>query len=261
MVLLFVTLLAATPEPPVAIGITPLQLIQMPAEMAGYAEDRLAIQLGQRGYRVTTPADIKALLGLERQRQLLGCADDTSCTMEIGAALGVPLIVVGRVSHIEGRVEVDLRVIRQRDAQVVASDTRSAEGVKQLGDLVESSAAALARQLEPKPAFAWKLWVPLLAGVTAAGLGATFWALAESEHFSWTNAGYRVPMKLIGLAAIDAEFKRLEQQRTAGIIAVGAGAALIGAGFLFNALWPEAPVRVVVAPSASGSSVALGGSF
>lgn len=260
MVLILASLLAASPEP-LSIGITPLQLIQMPAELAGFSEDRLAIVMNQRGYKVTTPADIQALLGLERQRQLLGCSEDSSCMTEIASALGVPLIVVGRVSKIEDRVNVDLRVIRQRDAQVVASDTRSADGIKQLGSLVEEAAASLARQLAPKAAFAWKLWVPFVAGVTAAGVGAALWALAESAHFSWTNPGYQVPMKLIGLSAIDAEFRRLQDQRTLGIALVSAGAGLIAAGFVLNALWPEPLIQVAFVPQANGATVAVGGAF
>lgn len=258
--LLIATVAAASPDA-VGIAITPLQVIQMPPEMAGYAEDRLANRLGERGFKVTTSADIQALLGMERQRQLLGCTDDSMCSTEIGAALGVPLLVVGRVSKIEERFDLDLRVIRQRDGVVVARESRGIEGLKRLAELMEAAGDSLARQLEPKTPFAWRLWVPLSLGVAAAAAGGVFWGLAERDYFSWTTPGYQVPRTLVGLAEFDAELKRLNTQRLIGISAVALGGALLATGILWNALAPSLPVSVVTAPAPGGALVSVGGRF
>lgn len=250
----------ATPEP-VGIAVTPLQLIGMPAEMGGYAEDRLANRLGERGYKVTTPADIIAMLGLERQRQLLGgCSDDSGCTAEIGAALGVPLMVTGRVTKIDERFDLVLRVIRQRDGLVVASETRSLEGIKRLGELMEAAGDSLAKQLEPKTPFAWRLWVPLLAGAAVAGVGGTFWGLAETRHSALTRS--KLDENVVqGLSDIDALFNRLQLQRVLGMVGAGVGVALIAGGIVWNALVPSVPVSVVVAPGPHGATFAIGGTF
>lgn len=250
----------ATPEP-VGIAVTPLQLIGMPAEMGGYAEDRLANRLGERGYKVTTPADIIAMLGLERQRQLLGgCSDDSGCTAEIGAALGVPLMVTGRVTKIDERFDLVLRVIRQRDGLVVASETRSLEGIKRLGELMEAAGDSLAKQLEPKTPFAWRLWVPLLAGAAVAGVGGTFWGLAETRHSALTRS--KLDENVVqGLSDIDALFNRLQLQRVLGMVGAGVGVALIAGGIVWNALVPSVPVSVVVAPGPHGAIFAIGGTF
>lgn len=257
--LLIASVAAASPDP-IGIAVTPLQATQMPPEMAGYAEDRLANRLGERGFKVTTSADIQALLGLERQRQLLGCSED-ACSGEIGAALGVPLLVVGRVSKIEERFDLDVRVIRQRDGVVVARDSRGIEGVKRLAELMEAAADSLAKQLEPKTPFAWRLWVPLSLGVVAAGIGGVFWVLAERDYFSWTTPGYAVPRTLVGIAEFDAELKRLNTQRLIGISTVGLGGALLVTGLLWNALAPSVPVSVVAAPTPGGAAVSVGGRF
>ena len=262
--LLIATVAAASPDP-VGIAITPLQATQMPPEMAGYAEDRLANRLGERGFKVTTSADIQALLGLERQRQLLGCTDDSMCSTEIGAALGVPLMVVGRVSKIEERFDLDLRVIRQRDGVVVARESRGIEGLKRLAELMEAAGDSLARQLEPKTPFAWRLWVPLSLGVAAAAAGGVLWGLAQRDYFSWTNAGFALPggrtTPLMGIAEFDAELRRLNTLRVAGIASVSAGAALVVTGILWNALAPSLPVSVVAGPTHDGAAFALGGRF
>lgn len=59
----------------------------------------LATHLREHGLKVMTGRDIGAVLGLERQKQLLGCMDDsTSCSAELAGALGVGALVVGTVA-------------------------------------------------------------------------------------------------------------------------------------------------------------------
>ena len=259
---LLIACMAASPDA-IGIAITPLQATQMPPEMAGYAEDRLANRLGERGFKVTTSADIQALLGLERQRQLLGCSEE-SCSTEIGAALGVPLLIVGRVSKIEERFDLDVRVIRQRDGVVVARESRGIEGVKRLAELMEAAGDSLARQLEPKTPFAWRLWVPVSLGVATGVVGGVLWGLAQRDYFSWTNPGYALPgdgKKLEGLSAFDAEFQRLNTMRIAGIVSAAAGGALLATGLVWNALAPSLPVSVVAGPTHDGAALAVGGRF
>lgn len=251
---------AATPEP-VGIAITPLQLVSVPPELGGYAEDRLANRLGDLGFKVTTPADIAAMLGLERQRQLLGCSEESGCSAEIGSALGVPLMVIGRLSKLEDRFDVDLRVVRQRDGVVVARDTRRIVGIKGLGELMEAAGDSLSKQLEPKTPFAWRLWVPVLAGAAAGAVGGTLWAQAELQHAAYTGKGSAPASSIVGLKNIDAKFAQLSSQRLIGMVVAGAGALLIAGGFVWNALVPSLPVSVVVVPGAGGATFALGGTF
>jgi hypothetical protein len=258
--LLIASVAAASPDP-VGIAITPLQVIQMPPEMAGYAEDRLANRLAERGFKVTTSADLQALLGMERQRQLLGCSDESMCSTEIGAALGVPLMVVGRVSKIEERFDLDLRVIRQRDGLVIARDARGIEGLKRLAELMEAAGDSLAKQLEPKTPFAWRLWVPLSLGVLAGGAGAGLWVYADTEHTGWITRDPTRTRKLKGLTAIDAELQRLNTFRVAGMVAVSVGITLVVVGVVWNAVVPSLPVSVVMVPTTGGATVSVGVRF
>ncbi len=43
--------------------------------------------------QVITSTMMQSILGLERQKQLLGCKEDTSCLVEVGNALGADLLV------------------------------------------------------------------------------------------------------------------------------------------------------------------------
>ncbi len=67
---------------------------------------------------VTSQDDIQNLLGLNRQKQLLQCADAT-CLAEIGGALGVDQMVTGSVSKLGESQILVLRVIDVRRAQVL----------------------------------------------------------------------------------------------------------------------------------------------
>lgn len=74
-------------------------------------------------HEVMSSADVATLLDAERQKQLVGCSDE-SCLAEIGGALGAELLVVGNVSRLGGRAVLTLKLI----------DTRETKLVKQLAD-------------------------------------------------------------------------------------------------------------------------------
>ena len=80
------------------------------------------------GARVIGRDDIKAMLDLEADKQLLGCADDTSCLAEIGAALGVQYLVAGHVGRIAETYLVSLRLIDPNTVSVVNRITESFVG-------------------------------------------------------------------------------------------------------------------------------------
>lgn len=245
---------AVSAATPVRVAVMPFQLTQVSDELAGYAEDRLATELANHGFSVTTPSELQAVLGLERQKQLLGCSDDRSCVAEISAALGVEFILVGRVTRLGRRFEVDLRLVRQRDASVAARDARGVDDEARLGDLLAESARALAGQVAvtaPAKPFAWRLWVPVVTGAVLVAVSATFWGLAERSYAAWvTPSSGRVPLQPEEVAPT---FQSLALQRNLAIAGTCIGAALIASGFVWNALVP------VVVPTSDGAAVSLGG--
>lgn len=259
--LLGASLLAATAEP-TSIAITRFRLVQIDQALGGYAEDRLAVNLSKHGFRVTTPADLEAMLGLERQRQLLGCNEDTSCLAEISSALGVPLVATGRLTRLGKRFELDVRVIRQKDGIVVASDARAIDDEARLGDLLEQSAEALATQLLPKvppSPFRWRLWVPIAVGVASLAGGAVLIGSAETEYAAYTTAGGMPPV--LTDDGITVKFNELSARRAAGITLSVLGAAFIAAGIVWNAFTPDAPVTVSFGFTSNSAGFVLGGTF
>ncbi len=252
-------LVCASPAPK-ELAVTRFRLVQVNEQLGGFIEDRLAQRLSARGFQVTTPADLTAVLGVERQRQLLGCTDDLACVAEISAALGVAYIVSGRLTRLGRRYELDVRVLSQAQARVIATATEAVDDEAQLGAAVESAADAVATQLLPATPVRWRLWAPTLVGVAAALGGGAVVVVAETGYASWTTPGSGASAVLRNEQIADT-FRQLSTQRVIGFSLLGVGAALIATGLLWNALVPSTPVQVAVQWTPNGTTLALGATF
>lgn len=91
------------------------------------AQARLMTQIAvsevsqEPGLDVISSNEVRSLLGLERQRQLLGCKEDSACLAEIGGALGVDYIITGQLGRLGNRYRLDVRLLDARKAKLVAS--------------------------------------------------------------------------------------------------------------------------------------------
>jgi len=83
--------------------------------------DALVAELRRRpGITVLGDADMSALLGFERKKQLLGCTDE-SCLTEIAGALGVDRLVSGSVGRVGNSLVVYLALLDPATTRPVAS--------------------------------------------------------------------------------------------------------------------------------------------
>jgi hypothetical protein len=113
------------------LGATPIKIAAPNLNYVNFSQaqgdaflDFFAQQLGRQGIQVTTAREIAAALGLERQKQLLGCTEtSSSCLAELAGALGVDAILTGSIAQIGTGYTVALKVVRSRDAAEVASDS------------------------------------------------------------------------------------------------------------------------------------------
>lgn len=71
-------------------------------------------------FRVISSKEIVTLIGLERQRQLLGCSEDSSCMAEIANALGSELVVSAAVGKVGSTYLVSVRLIDGRTSRTAA---------------------------------------------------------------------------------------------------------------------------------------------
>ncbi|MGC4121597.1 MAG: hypothetical protein QM765_44870 [Myxococcales bacterium] len=87
------------------------------------------------GVQLITQDEISALLGLERQKSLLGCGDD-KCMAEVGGALGVDRLVTGRLSKLGETWMFNLKAMDPKKAQVVAQVDRHGRKAS-IDDMIE----------------------------------------------------------------------------------------------------------------------------
>ncbi|MEW5741640.1 MAG: FlgO family outer membrane protein [Myxococcota bacterium] len=265
--LVHLVLMSLGAAPSIAVG--DLTRVNVTAELATFAAEHVGQTLGARGFKVVTPRDMQAILGLERQKQLLGCADDgTSCAAELAQAIGADLLLTGTIARLGAAVQLDLRLLDARDGSVRARFSGKADDEAHLPELFARAGEELADALSAAPTAATSglamprptaaTWVLLGAGVAVAGAGAVCLILAEQDY---TSLLLPVSAGRLTYEEGQATRDRGKALQVAGPIALGVGAAVIAAGVV---LWLRAPrsspvVSGLVTPN--GAALLLSGTF
>jgi hypothetical protein len=190
--------------------------------------------------------EIKAMLDLEAQKQMIGCSDE-SCLAEIADSLGVDGIVIGDIANVSGQMVFGMKRIDQRSAKTVASSTKqlpeaSGEAVlAQVGPVVaelfpdvplrpgavRGVDKALARKLNPPPIPVWGFGAAAagtaLVALVAAGAGAfNLYLVDDYQKFLTGSVTTPVPGKDVTAKA--------GAITTSGVVALSALGATVVAG-------------------------------
>lgn len=116
LALLLATAAAPTPK----IAVLDVRLASgVDAALGPFLTQVIAGEVADRtGSSPLVSADIRDLLGFERQKQMLGCSeDDSSCLAEIGGALGVSRVVAASVSVSGERYLVTISLLDTQKAR------------------------------------------------------------------------------------------------------------------------------------------------
>ena len=127
---LTVTLLTAPPPA----GATRVAFVPLAATAGVDAKEATALSevvLGSArkrpGVQVVADEEVKSLLSLEQQKQLLGCSEER-CKADLGNALGVDLVLLGSVGKLGESTLLTLKLVRAKDATVRVSTTEPEPG-------------------------------------------------------------------------------------------------------------------------------------
>jgi hypothetical protein len=252
-------------------------------ELIGFYTEHLGQRLAQQGLRVTTAKQVQAMIGFEKQRQLLGCTDDSSCLTEIVGALNADAIVLGDVARLGPSQQINLRVIDSKSERVLATFSARLQGEGLVLETLERAAVHLAASLSAKlkrpllkPSGTQEIaelhpgaahlesgtrrfaWLPALVGVAAAGAGGAFYLQARSSYD-----------QLAASSGGPIEGRTADELRDAGrrqqTLAIGgfgtAAAALAIAGVLFALGGSSSQIEAGVALTPSGGGVTLVGAL
>lgn len=123
--------------------------VEVSAELSTFYAAHLAQALRAKGFEVVTAAELGTLLGMERQRQLLGCSTDaSSCFTEFGNALGCDGTVVVTLAKLDDTLQANLKVLSTRTGGVLAETSVEANSQKRLMSELVDAARVLARAFE-----------------------------------------------------------------------------------------------------------------
>lgn len=176
----------------------------LPHQLGPILTESLVAELRKlEGLSVIGMDEVRAMLDIEAQKQLVGCTDE-SCLADIAAALGVDIVVVGSAASVgEGNV-FGLKRIDQREAKVVGQVNQRLERANGeeflavVGPSVEvlfpeaplkagrtrGVAPQLAVRLNPPPLDPWVFWTSASAtglALAVSGTASVVWAVSEQD--------------------------------------------------------------------------------
>ena len=76
---------------------------------------------------ILSSGEIRSLIGFERQKQLLGCTEGSSCMAEIGDALGAQELISGSLGKVGSTYVLQLRRVDVARAKALASSVETIE--------------------------------------------------------------------------------------------------------------------------------------
>ncbi|HEY6106532.1 MAG TPA: hypothetical protein VIV59_11150, partial [Anaeromyxobacteraceae bacterium] len=96
----------------------------VPEGTATILTDIVVSEVAKTRVDVISKNDIAAMVGFEKEKQILGCSDDSKCLAEIGGALGVDYMLTGQVGLIGTRYRISLLLVDSKKARVAARSAR-----------------------------------------------------------------------------------------------------------------------------------------
>lgn len=151
------------------------------------------------GLDVVSEADLRRMIELEGQRELLGCNTE-SCLTEVAGALGARYVLHGRVGTLERELLLQLAIFDASTSRTVASRQTSAGSADALSRAVPALVDALMADLGGTPAAAPRSDRGLLwTGGVIAALGVTV-GVPSAALALWANEELGKPGSEVGPA-------------------------------------------------------------
>lgn len=244
--------------------------VSVDAQKAGFLTDYFSDQLGKAGrFPVTTPAQVSAIIGQERQKELLGCSDSnsTSCLAEIAGAIGTDALITGSIARIGTQFAIEVKITKSQDASQIASASDTLDREEQLLPWLKDRAGQMAPLvraafgLEPianEHPLRSKAFIPFIAGGLLLGAAGVSHQAAQGIQTDLSRADSPYTTR----PQVDEAVRRGELFNgvTVGTAVAGAAALALGAAFV---LWPASDdgVTASVSVAPGTAAVSLGGSF
>lgn len=249
--------LSAAEKPKLAV--LDLQVSGAAVEEGTALTDAVTQQVARRGFfEVIASGDIRTLLGVERQRQLVGCTEESSsCSAELAGALGARFVLSGTLSRLGDAYQLSLQTLDTQKSQPVGRSIRIAADVKELVDQLPAATAEATGIPAPQPP-SRALPITLIsvgAAALIAGSIVGFSTLLEENGINRDLSKDPATGSFLRLEQYQRDAERLGLQRTISIASLITGAALVGTGIFF-AVRPVGGASAVLVPTSNGFALA-----
>ncbi len=258
LLLVAVTLGAEKPK----LAVLDFQAQGVPVETAQALTTSATLELTSRGFfDVVTSADIQTMLGVERQKQLVGCSESaSSCTAELAGAMGSRFVLSGSVTKLGDALQLSMQMLDTVKSQTVARSGRLASNERDLAAQIPwALAEATATPLPPAPSKVLPISLisvgsaALVAGVVL-GINAYTRDFSLRDELAQPDSGIFKPT-----AFYQNEAHTIGTFKTVSLITLLSGAALLTTGFL---LFPsDNRAAVALVPMPSGLAFAFAGAL
>lgn len=233
-------------------GVTP--------EVAGALTEAVTAEISRRGFFSPLSArDIEAITGAERQRQMIGCAEDSSeCLQELAGAMGARFVVSGTLAKLGDAYQLTLQTLDTARAQPLGRSVRIARDLEQLRSFLPFDVAQATATPLPEPPSRLLQYSMMGAGGVAflGGALATFDSITREAAI---GRELELGQDLQPLSFYEAQRGEISLERGLGVGAMLVGAALVAGGILLLPASTPSDARVILVPAPRG--VALVGVF
>lgn len=227
--------------------------------IASSLSEAVAAEVSRRHFfEVTSQKDVSTMLGLERQKQMLGCGDEaTACASELAGAIGARFVLSGSVTRLGDAYQMNLQTIDSTKARPLGRSTRIARSLTDVRALVAWAVAEATATPPPTPPSRVLPLALIGAGAAAAVAGGVVaWQGFSAEGALMTEiqlADQRGTLTLDPAASYRQKAAAAQQAKLAGLgLAVG-GALLAGLGaFLLPSAAQSGEATAALVPTGNG---------
>lgn len=264
-------LLAAAPGPKAAsMG---FRAIGVDAQKVDFFAARFALELqGATGMPVVTPEEMSAVIGLERQRALLGCPEaESSCLAELAGGLGADVLVLGTIARVGESWALTVKLVNAKDGKVLSARSgqvaREDDVLGWLSETARQTGAAVRERYEVSSGAGtprrsgFSRRVALIPAVGAGVLAVAGGVLLGVAHGS-VSAVAAGDGSISDTPTLDARLQGATSLQTAAFVTWGvAGAALLTAGVLWLFGADDSSVTIAALATPTGGLFTVGGAF
>jgi TolB-like protein len=225
--------------------------------------EAVAAEVAAKGFfQVISAKDIQTLLGHERQQQLLGCSEQSSCMSELAGALGARFVLAGSVAKLGDAFQLTLEAIDSQKVKPIGRSVRIARGLDALQAQLPYAVSEATGTPAPPPPSHLLAYAAMASGsaLVIAGGVVGFQGLSQETSVSKElSLGATDPAVLKPSSYYQDAASQIRLQKSLGLAGLIAGAGLVGLGFFLNPKDVVGHATLSLAPG--GASVAVAGSF